>query len=71
MSQPYAVLAVIPGNPAPQFSLVVADTPADALAGAAEAHVASGHEDAQLVGIFTASDLQQVVDALENIENQG
>lgn len=70
MSKVFAVLAVVPGNPAPQFSIVGADTPADALAGAAQAYVEAGQQDAQLVGIFTREDLLAVDKALGDAEKE-
>lgn len=70
MSQIFAVLAVVPGNPTPQFSIVGAESPADALAGAAQAYVDAGQTEAQLVGIFTRADLASVDQALADAEKQ-
>jgi hypothetical protein len=70
MSKVFAVLAIVPGNPAPQFSIVGAETPTDALAGAAQSYMEAGHEDAQLVGIFTRDDLAAVDKALGDAEKE-
>lgn len=70
MSKVFAVLAIVPGNPAPQFSIVSAEAPADALAGAAQSYMEAGHEDAQLVGIFTREDLAVVDKAMSDAEKE-
>lgn len=62
----FAVLAVVPGEATPQFTLVKADEPADALAAAAEQYVQADKQDAQLVAVFRKEDLLQVADMMES-----
>ena len=64
MSQVFAVMAIVPGEAAPQFSIVSADAPADALAAVAQAYMDAGQQAVQLVGIFTRADLAAVDKAL-------
>lgn len=66
----FAVQSLSPGAQGPEFIIVGAENPQDALGAAARQCVEEGKEDAQLIAVFTSEDLAMLSAQMDTAKKQ-